>query len=344
MIFCPVLLYNNRREPIVTAALELPGLGRIAPDGGMVALDAASDGVHRVGVDGVVRVLATGDRKVEFIAWARHTLALVRSQLGYPAYYPVHPVEIRRPLKAVLMDLDGTSVHSESFWMWMIELTLASVRRDPSFKLAPDDTPFVSGHSVSEHLAYGIRKYCPAGTLEDARRFYFEHVRREMAEIVAGRGRAEAFRPTPGLKPFLLALKQRGVKIGLVTSGLHEKAWPEIVAAFRTLELGDPATFYDAIITAGHLVRPGEPGTLGELSPKPHPWLYAEAAAVGLGIRFEERHHVLGIEDSGAGVCSVRLAGFACVGIDGGNIVESGTGALCAAYCRTFDEVLELVG
>ena len=39
------------------------------------------------GCDGVVSVHATGDRKVEFIAFAGHTLAYVRSALGYPAYY-----------------------------------------------------------------------------------------------------------------------------------------------------------------------------------------------------------------------------------------------------------------
>ena len=86
-----------------------------------------------------------------------------------------------------------------------------------------------------------------------------------------------------------------------MTSGLHEKAWPEIVAAFRALGLGDPRDFYDAIITAGFPLRKGEAGTLGELSPKPHPWLYAEAARVGLGIPFEARNSVLGIEDSGRG-------------------------------------------
>ena len=118
-----------------------------------------------------------------------------------------------------------------------------------------------------------------------------------------GRGRTDAFVPAPGLKEFLLALKDAGIKIALVTSGLYEKAYPEILAAFRTLGLGDPQDFYDAIITAGFPLRRGEVGTLGELSPKPHPWLYAEAARVGLGIPFEERESVVGIEDSGAGVC-----------------------------------------
>lgn len=53
--------------------------------------------------------------------------------------------------------------------------------------------------------------------------------------------------------------------------------------------MGDPRDFYDAIITAGFPLRKGEAGTLGELSPKPHPWLYAETARVGLGLSFEDR-------------------------------------------------------
>jgi len=85
------------------------------------------------------------------------------------------------------------------------------------------------------------------------------------------------------------------------------------------------------------------PGTLGELSPKPHPWLYAEVCRVGLGIPFDQRHHVVGIEDSGAGVCSIRLAGFAAIGLSGGNIVESGTRALCSHFCTGFDEILKII-
>jgi beta-phosphoglucomutase-like phosphatase (HAD superfamily) len=179
--------------------------------------------------------------------------------------------------------------------------------------------------------------------LQKARSYYFEHTYREMKEIMEGRGREGAFVPAPGIKEFLLELKTMGVKIGLVTSGLYEKAWPEIVAGFRTLKLGDPRNFYDAIITAGFPLRKGEVGTLGELSPKPHPWLYAEASRVGLGIPFEERNSVVGIEDSGAGVCSIRLASFPTIGIAGGNILNSGTKALCTSYCETFDEILRII-
>jgi beta-phosphoglucomutase-like phosphatase (HAD superfamily) len=264
--------------------------------------------------------------------------------MDYPAYYPVHPVEIRKPVKAVLMDLDGTSVHSEAFWIWIIERTTASLLGNEQFKLEAADLPFVSGHSVSEHLQHCIRKYCPDKTVVEARRFYFEHTHHEMKEIMEGRGKTDAFTPAPGLKPFLLELKRRGIKIGLVTSGLYEKAMPEIISAFRQLDMGDAVQFYDAIITAGFAMRAGkEVGTLGELSPKPHPWLYAETARVGLGLEFKDRHHVVGIEDSGAGVCSIRLAGFSCIGIAGGNIDESGTRSLCDHYCNNFEEILKII-
>lgn len=321
----------------------MPGLGVFHEGSGLVALERCSDGHFCVGKGGVVGIAATADHKVEFIAFSDHTLAYVRSALGYPAYYPVHPVRVEAPVKAVLMDLDGTTVRSEAFWVWIIQQTTASLLGKPNFELEEADLPYVSGHSVSEHLAYCIRKYCPERTVEEARALYHEHVHREMQAILEGRGRADAFVPAPGLKEFLLELKARGVKIGLVTSGLYEKAYPEILAAFRSLGLGRPEDFYDAIITAGFPLGQGRVGTLGELPPKPHPWLYAEVARVGLGIPFEQRYHVLGIEDSGAGICAIRLAGFAAIGLEGGNIRESGTQALCYRYCRSLEEILALL-
>jgi beta-phosphoglucomutase len=322
--------------------MTFPDLGKLDANDGFRPLTASTDGRFHAGRNGVSSIAATGDRKVEFVAFADHTLACVTSAMGYPAYYPLYPVEIQRPVEAVLMDLDGTSVHSEHFWIWMIQLTTASLLGSPKFELEESDLPHVSGHSVSEHLQHCVRKYCPSKTVEEARGYYFEHVHREMKEIMEGRGRADAFTPAPGLKEFLLELKARGLKIGLVTSGLYEKAMPEIISAFRQLTMGDPLEFYDAIITAGFPMRKGkEVGTLGELSPKPHPWLYAEACRVGLGLPFDRRHHVIGIEDSGAGVCSIRLAGFATLGIAGGNIIDSGTRALCQGWCERLADALE---
>jgi len=60
-------------------------------------------------------------------------------------------------------------------------------------------------------------------------------------------------------------------------------------------------------------------------------------------VGFEERHGVIGIEDSGAGVCSVRLAGYTTVGISGGNIIESGTRAVCDYYEESFDGIMKII-
>ncbi len=327
----------------MTSSITIPGLGTLEPGSGLNTIDETSDGRFRVGRDGVVAIASPSDRRVEFVAFATSALAHVTSAMGYDAYYPVHPVQLSEPVRAVLMDLDGTTVRSEAFWIWMIEKATASLLRNPQFQLEAGDLPFVSGFSVSEHLQYCINKYCPGKRVEEARRFYFEHTHREMQAVVEGGGRTDAFVPAPGLKDFLLALKGRRIRIGLVTSGLYEKAYPEILAAFRTMNLGDPREFYDAIVTAGFPIRRGEVGTLGELSPKPHPWLYAEVSRVGLGIPFAERNHVIGLEDSGAGVCAIRLAGFTTIGMSGGNIMSSGTRALCQHYCETFDGVLDVI-
>jgi len=87
---------------MTTDSFSLPNLGEFGPDSGMIPLERTSDGRFHTGRDGVRCILATGDRKVEFAAFAGHTLALVQSALGYPAYYPVHPVALEKPVKAVL--------------------------------------------------------------------------------------------------------------------------------------------------------------------------------------------------------------------------------------------------
>ena len=325
--------------------MTIPGIGDIPREfaDDFRDLDTGGDGLYRVGREGVRRILTPRDGKVEFIVYNDQTLAYVKSALGHPAIYPLHDAAFEPPAEAVLMDLDGTSVHSEHFWMWIIERTIARLVGDEGFRLRPEDEPHVSGHSVSEHLQYCITKYCPDRTVEEARPHYFDITRREMAAIVAGGGRPDAFTPTPGLKEFLLELKGRGIRIGLVTSGLYEKAWPEILSAFRTLGLGNPLDFYDAIISAGHAFGRGQAGTLGELTPKPHPWLYAEMARVGLGLPTERRNRVIGLEDSGAGVVAVRLAGFACLGLAGGNIEMSGLRPLLYRQCHTLAESLDVI-
>ncbi len=295
------------------------------------------------GKDGVRKILTPDDKKIDIVEFDDKKLCYVKSGMSYPAIYPMHETHFDPKAEAILMDLDGTSVHSEEFWMWVIERTTARLLGNDNFKREAEDEPFISGHSVSEHLSYMIEKYAKGESLELARKYYFEIVNHEMNEILNGRGKKDAFTPAPHLKEFLTAVKGEGIKIGLVTSGLYEKAMPEIISAFKQLNMGNPVDFYDAIITAGQALRPGQTGTLGELAPKPHPWLYAETARVGLGIPFENRHKVIGIEDSSAGVVSIKLAGFSCVGISGGNIEKSGIGDMCDYKIDDLTEMLDII-
>lgn len=324
---------------------RIPGLGIIRDeyDGDFIDLVTGGDGMWQVGHEGVRRILTPLDKKIEIIVFKDKALVYVKSSMGSPAVYPLQEAVFEGPAQAVLMDLDGTSVHSEAFWMWIIEQTTARLLGNPGFTLESADEPHVSGHSVSEHLKYCIDKYCPGKTVELARQYYYEITHEEMKKITEGRGRKNAFTPSPGLKEFLYELKGNHIKIGLVTSGLYEKAWPEILSAFDTLAMGNPLDFYDAIITAGQALGKGRTGTLGELTPKPHPWLYAETARIGLGIEPSCRNSVIGMEDSSAGIVSIRLAGFAAIGINGGNIKDSGVRPLVLSSYDNLTDALPLI-
>lgn len=318
----------------------ISGIGRKDKLTGWTELEQGGDGRFRTGESGVMLILSPPDRKSEFIIYDNQTLVYIHSAFGHPAIYPLPEVNFEKPALAVLMDLDGTSVQSERFWIWIIEQVVQNLIGDKGFKLQDEDDPFVSGHSVSEHLQYCINKYIPGAGIDKARELYFKITDYEMNEILKGRGKKDAFMPVPGLKNFLLELKKSNVKIGLVTSGLYRKAWPEIYSAFQQMGLGNPAEFYDAIITAGNRMEKGNPGTLGELCPKPHPWLYAEVATIGLGLEESNNTRVIGIEDSAAGVLSIRLAGYEVLGISGGNIKKSGTSPLLSKMCPDLSTVL----
>lgn len=145
------------------------------------------------------------------------------------------------------------------------------------------------------------------------------------------------------IKRFFINTEKNKIKIGLVTSGLYQKAWPEIIAAFSSLNLGEPLDFYDAIITAGQAIKTDQCGTLGELCAKPHPWLYSECARVGLGVGIQDTDRIIGIEDSSAGIMSIRLAGFSTIGIGGGNIKQSGMDSLQTKHYEKLSDAIPYI-
>ena len=270
---------------------------------------------------------------VKFFDWDGKPYCTI-NQCGVEATYPFVKPETKFPIKAVLMDLDGTTVTSEEFWMYLIEKTIKQVS-SPDFCLAEEDIPFVSGFSTIEHLEYCLNKYKIDCSVNKALEVYHQTARFELNEIMEGRGNADAFKPREGLKEFLFALKNAGIKIGLVTSGLDYKAIPEILSAFRVLDMGDPLAFYDAIITGGKRKGKGEYGTIGELAAKPHPWLYSEILN-GLGV---DKENAVIIEDSSAGLLAGRLANMNVIGFNDGNLIKSGLHEECILMVDTFDEI-----
>ena len=257
-------------------------------------------------------------------------------QCGVDAIYPLKNINTNKKIKYLLMDLDGTTVKSEEFWVYLIECVCKEMLGDKNFRLTKEDEPFVSGFSTVEHLTYCKKKYNFSQDINEALTCYHRIARFELNEIMKGRGNVNAFKPREGLKDFLLTLKNNGIKIGLATSGLDYKAIPEIVSCFRVLGMGNPLEFYDAIITGGRQKNKGEYGTIGELAVKPHPWIYSELA-LGLGVT--DLRDALVLEDSSAGLLSGKLAGMNVIGFKDGNLISSGLDDQALFMVDTFYDI-----
>lgn len=294
------------------------------------------DGLFEAGQN-VEKIFISNDKKEEYIFFSNgRILVSVISNICPAAYYEFLPSKIKTPVKAILMDLDGTSVISEEFWIELIRLTVSTALENKNFIFHEEDMPFISGNSVSEHLLYCKNKFKLKDDLSNLISIYYSYFE-GFLNMKNDNYIMKYFHPRDNLKSFLLSLKKNNIKIGLVTSGTIEKAMFEIEAAFKIMDIEEsPDSFYDCIITAGKSVNKSICGTLGELVAKPHPWLYRENALVGLGIDFTERNQIVCIEDSAAGVMSSRLAGFPTIGIAGGNIKRSG----CKKFCQYFIENL----
>lgn len=306
------------------------------------SVSVTCDGFFHIHKNCVTKILQSKDRKIYLIMFDdRQMLIGVNTQDSFVSYYPIQKSNIEYPIKAVLMDLDGTTLYSEIFWIHVIEETIRFLTNNKDFSAKEEDIPFISGHSVSEHLIYCIEKYYPSCSLKDAMNIYYKVSQRELNALLNDGSNELNIKPAFYLKEFLFELIDKGIKIGLVTSGLYEKAYPEISSICLSLDMEKPEKIYNSIITAGSPLKDHCVGTLGELSSKPHPWLYLESAIVGLGIPFSERNHIIGIEDSGAGICSLCAAGIPAIAVRGGNVVKSGLSSLCTDICDNLLEIKE---
>ena len=75
---------------------------------------------------------------------------------GVNASYLIKPVDFCGPAKAILMDLDGTTLTSEEFWVFVIEQTMQKMLGDDKFALEDADIPLRGGRRAIEALRYGF--------------------------------------------------------------------------------------------------------------------------------------------------------------------------------------------
>ncbi len=299
-------------------------------------------GTLREGCGGVGRMAVNRAGEFLFIGHRQQTEVVLNGKSGLFPSFALPATRMERPLKAVLLDLDGTCVKSEHFWIMTILETVNTVRKEAGLRplacFQPGEAPFVSGRSVPEHLLYCIGRYCPWVALSRMHDIYTGIAEKHMGRLCAGELYIDAFEPADGLKELLLGLKGEGIKVGVVTSGLYYKAWPELVQVMEKMELGDPLLFFDAVMTAGTLAGKGQAGTMGNSIAKPWPNLYFEALQA-MGFSLEDRFHAVGIGDSSSDAGSLRTMGVPFIGVGGGNIRQAGSLALCNYFVEHLREV-----
>lgn len=235
------------------------------------------------------------------------------------AFYQLLPAKIKAPIKAVLMDMDGSSTDTEKLVLEAIRKMMSEVL-NKDFQFKKEDMQHVMGDATSTHIQYLIQEYGldkkRAREYED---IYYEHYHKTLYDVRDGKAKG-LIEPRPGLKQFLLHLKEHGIQVGLVTSSLQEELEIVMDEVFRVMGMKeDFRDFYDGIISAGIQGKKGRIGTLGELCLKPHPWLYKEMGQRIIGIPLEQRNQCVVIEDSTAGIAAGRLAGYPVIWVPHGD-------------------------
>lgn len=227
-------------------------------------------------------------------------------------------------LEAVMIDMDGTSTDTEKLILEALRRTMAGELGDVGFAFSPEDCAYIIGNSNTNRMVYLTEKYgLSSGKLQEYIDNYHKKYHEMLVDIRDGKATDHSIEPMPGLKEFLLCLKERGVKVGLVTSNLGRIVDVVMAEAFRKMEITMPfCEFYDGVIV-------GE--EVGEAFLKPHPNLYVRVAGEKLFI--EDKSKCFVVEDSSVGVAAARIAGFAaaaipCPGTDGQDFRLANLGVL----------------
>lgn len=245
------------------------------------------------------------------------------------------------PVRAILLDLDGTTVRTEPIWNSLVELAVREVLGRDDFVFAPDDIPRISGFSVEANIRYALQCYGP--TSDDALVAKAVAVQRSLLwEFLTAveRGDASAVEridPMPGVAAWLRHLQEAAIPVALVSAAPERKVMTELNCAFTRMALGSPQEFFAVIMTleSSHhqgLRQPVVPAA----RPKPDPWLYREAMRL---LRVSPRD-CLGFEDSEAGIASLLAAGVPPIGMGIKSPREGTVETECVACFEDFTGVI----
>lgn len=183
-------------------------------------------------------------------------------------------------IRAVLFDFDGVVVQSEALHMRTFLEVLAPYGVKVSEARWYGEFAGTGSRHIFEVLCQEFRVPDDVGSLVERRKKIYE-----------GYVRGGALSETPGIRQFLITLRERGIRAAIV-SGSHRS---NVELALSMLGLGP----YFSLIVSGD-----DPG---KRKPDPGPFLYAAAK---LGLRPGE---CLAIEDSVPGCEAARRAGMRLV-------------------------------
>lgn len=346
--------------------------------------DRESGKTFKVGTNGVIQIIE--QNVYTFITWKD-----AKNKLHTDVYfkdepltaYPIIKRKREKPVKAVLLDLDGTCVNSEPLW---IEILLRVTRKmivkkidefktlstidgnnkiidlNNNLKILENGFPerdhsYIAGFTVEEHLNYLRTKYFPFETSTvNARKYYNDMTNSrnlkeqedkstefyQIIDYLLQKG-IKPYAPKPGMALFINTLLKKGIKVGIVTSGLFYKAWPELKTTFdaENIDINNPNLYY---ITAGIKPEAGHPnGTIGDISAKPKPGIVKDIfgsiqqdfARENISIDMDNVDY---LGDSHTDTFSGLTAGVPVTGMKGGTIEIGHFESFCNKMMEDFYE------
>lgn len=216
-----------------------------------------------------------------------------------------------RAVTAVLFDMDGVLVDSESYWV-PLENDEILPRVVPDRDVDADEVTGMNYREIYDHLD---EEYGTAVSREE-----FVEIFDEAAREIFG----ERATLLPGLADLLAELRDRGVRVALVTSSPTH--WIDIV-----LDRFDLREAFDAVVSADELDGPG----------KPDPAVYRHAAEL-VGV---DPREAIAVEDSAHGIEAAHRAGAFVIGFRFGGDPGDGPADVVAETPAELREVLlERVG